>query len=67
MFVGLCSKESINPDTKVKDILFEQKLKYPNGRKFVIAGGVVCEDGENPFDDICNDLVVKSAVSINVE
>jgi hypothetical protein len=27
------------------------KLKYPNGRKIVLVGGVITSDGEYPFDD----------------
>jgi hypothetical protein len=41
----------VNPDTGVKEKLYQQKKKYPNGRKIVIAGGVVCEDGPIPYDD----------------
>lgn len=30
---------------------YVQTLKYPKGRKVVVAGGVLCEDGEMEFDD----------------
>lgn len=30
---------------------FVQKLKYPNGRKIVVAGGVLLEDGAFEFED----------------
>jgi hypothetical protein len=40
------SDEHGNPKTT-----FVQKLKYPNGRKIVTAGGVLLEDGPLEFDD----------------
>lgn len=38
--------ETGNPLQKVT-----QKLKYPNGRKIVVAGGVLLEDGPMEYDD----------------
>lgn len=35
----------------VERMEFVTRLKYPNGRKIVVAGGVLCEDGQYPFDD----------------
>jgi len=31
--------------------VFEQRLKYPHGRRLVVAGNVVLEDGPNPYAD----------------
>jgi hypothetical protein len=33
------------------ETLFEQRKKFPQGRRAVIAGNVVLEDGPNPYDD----------------
>ena len=38
-------------DAGLEEKYFEQRLKYPNGRKIVVAGGVVCEDAPNPYED----------------
>lgn len=44
-------KETKNEATGEVDKVYIQKKKYPNGRKIVIAGGVRCEAGPNPYDD----------------
>lgn len=43
-------KQELGEDGTPSDV-FEQKKKYPNGRKIVIVGGVLVEDGPNPYDD----------------
>ncbi len=43
--------ETIDPDTGEKKAEYEQRAKYPNGRKIVVAGGVLLEDGPNGYDD----------------
>lgn len=45
------SYDGVNKDSGLPERLFRQKLKYPNGRKIVIAGGVRCESGPIPYDD----------------
>jgi hypothetical protein len=44
------SKET-DPETGEEQTVFEQKLKYPNGRKIVVASGVLLEDGPIEYDD----------------
>lgn len=40
----------LDEDGKPKEV-YEQKLKYPNGRKIVVASGVLCENVELEFED----------------
>lgn len=44
-------KEETDPQTGAVSEVFEQRKKYPEGRRIVIAGGVLLEDGPNPFED----------------
>ena len=43
-------EKSKTNDQGVEEKLYEQKLRWPNGRKIVIAGGVLLEDVDN-FED----------------
>jgi len=51
------SSESIEEEKKevgedgLEKLYYENRLKYPKGRKVVIANGVLLEDGENPYED----------------
>src|SRR3990167_506094 len=40
-----------DPDTGVETQLFVQKARWPNGRKLVVANGVVLYDDANPYAD----------------
>lgn len=40
-----------DPETGEEQFEYEQRKKYPNGRKIVVCGGVLCEDTHNPYDD----------------
>lgn len=42
---------SIDPITGEEKKEYEQRLRYPNGRKICIASGVLLSDGPNPFED----------------
>jgi hypothetical protein len=44
-------KKSLDKTTGAEKVEYERKLRYPNGRKIVVAGGIVVSDGPNPFDD----------------
>lgn len=35
----------------IEQKVYETKLKYPNGRRIVVIGGVLCSDAENPYED----------------
>jgi hypothetical protein len=43
-------KKSVGSDGAETSV-FEQRLKYPNGRKIVLAGGVLAFDGPNEYED----------------
>jgi hypothetical protein len=44
-------KSETNQETGEVKTFYEQRKKYPNGRKICIAGGIVVHDGPNPYDD----------------
>jgi hypothetical protein len=43
--------KEIDPATGQEVIKYQQKLKYPNGRKIVVVNNIVCFDGSNPYED----------------
>lgn len=43
--------EESDADTGLVRELYQARKKYPNGRKIVIANGVLLEDGPNPYED----------------
>jgi hypothetical protein len=42
--------KGVNQDTGLEEFIYEQRLKWPNGRKVCVAGGVLLDDVPN-FDD----------------
>lgn len=49
--LGSDGNQVMDPVSGQPQFSYERRLKYPNGRKIVVAGGVLCEDGPNPWDD----------------
>lgn len=43
--------EEVDPDSGEIREAFQTKLKYPTGRRIIIANGVLLEDGPNPYED----------------
>jgi hypothetical protein len=39
-----------DPETGIKQKLYQTRKKYPTGRKIVVANGVLLEDGPNPYE-----------------
>ena len=44
-------KKDIDPETGAIILTQEERLKYPNGQKIVIANGVLLDAGPNPYED----------------
>ena len=45
--------EILEEEQRAEDgsVSYNQKLKYPNGRKVVVANGILLSDGPNPYED----------------
>lgn len=41
--------EETDPITGLVSAKYQSRKKYPNGRKIVVANGILCSDGENPY------------------
>lgn len=41
----------LSDETTTDEMTGQKMLKYPNGRKIIVAGGVLLEDGPIPYDD----------------
>jgi len=49
-----CLKKTVylhSDEYETDPVTGQRTLKYPNGRKIVVAGGVLLEDGPNPYED----------------